>query len=53
MASTRFPYAPLCRGAMSLATTMVFGDSPRVVNDPYVQIWAFRPRMPGFSSVLG
>jgi hypothetical protein len=53
MASTRFPYALLCGVAMSQATTMVFGDSPRVVNDPYVQIRAFRPGMPGPSSVFG
>jgi para-nitrobenzyl esterase len=33
--------------------TMVFGDPPRVVNDPYPQIRAFWQSMPGPSSVFG
>jgi para-nitrobenzyl esterase len=34
-------------------STMVFGDPPRVVNDPHAQIRAFWRNMPGPSSVFG
>jgi para-nitrobenzyl esterase len=34
-------------------STMVFGDPPRIVNDPYGEIRAFWRDMPGPLSVFG